>query len=98
MNKSMLNTLRWVQDDWNSNPIRFVIELFAWCVSIGCSVTMALTAPNPPLMVLYPVLICFGLLYCWAAYTRKSFGMVSNYLLLIAINLVGLTRMVMNNG
>ena len=98
MNKIMLNTYRWIKDDWTSNPVRFVVELFAWCVSIGCSLTMALTVPNPPLVVLYPVWICFCLLYCWAAFTRKSFGMVSNYLLLITINVIGLTRLLVNHG
>jgi len=32
-------------------------------------------------------------LYLWAAFTRKSFGMVANYLLLTAIDTVGLVRM-----
>jgi hypothetical protein len=32
-------------------------------------------------------------MYAWAAYTRKSFGMLANYLLLVSIDSVGLTRM-----
>ena len=49
--------LNWIKDDFNSHPIRFVIELLAWAISIGCSITMALTVPNPPLLVLYPIWI-----------------------------------------
>ena len=93
MNDITLNIFKWVQDDWKSHPLRFVIELLAWFVSIGCSITMALTVPNPPLLALYPVWIAGCAMYCWAAYTRKSFGMVANYLLLTAIDTVGLVRM-----
>ena len=86
-------TIRWIKDDWHSNSIRFIIELLAWAISIGCSITMALTVPAPPLLVLYPVWITGCALYAWAAYTRKSFGMLANYLLLTSIDTVGLIRM-----
>lgn len=95
MNDIFLNTWNWIKDDWRSNRIRFTIELLAWAISIGCSITMALTVPNPPLLVLYPVWITGCSLYCWAAYTRKSFGMVANYLLLTTIDTIGLIRMLM---
>ena len=88
-------TFDWIRDDWTSNRSRFVIELFAWAISIGCSITMATTVPNPPLLVLYPVWITGCALYAWAAYTRKSFGMLANYVLLTTIDTIGLLRMVM---
>jgi hypothetical protein len=86
-------TFEWIRDDWHSNRLRFVIELLAWAVSIGCSVTMALTVPNPPLLVLYPIWISGCAMYAWAAYTRKSFGMLANYLLLTTIDAIGLARL-----
>jgi hypothetical protein len=86
-------TFEWIRDDWNSNRIRFVIELLAWAISIGCSITMALTVPTPPLLVLYPVWITGCAMYAWAAYTRKSFGMLANYILLTTIDTIGLIRM-----
>jgi hypothetical protein len=86
-------TLQWIKDDWNSNRFRFVIELLAWAVSIGCSITMALTVPNPPLLALYPVWISGCAMYAWASYTRKSFGMLANYILLTTIDSYGLIRM-----
>ena len=87
-------TIEWIQSDWNSNRFRFIVELFAWAISIGCSITMALTVPNPPLLVLYPIWITGCAMYGWAAYTRKSFGMLANYLLLTTIDTIGLIRMV----
>jgi len=32
-------------------------------------------------------------MYAWASYTRKSFGMLANYILLTTIDTVGLIRM-----
>ena len=86
-------TIEWIKDDWNSNPFRFVIELIAWAIIIGCSIVMALTVPTPPLLVLYPIWIAGCGLYAWAAYTRKSFGMLANYILLTTIDTIGLIRM-----
>jgi len=86
-------TFEWIKDDFKSNRIRFAVELFAWAISIGCSLTMALTVPNPPLLALYPVWITGCALYAWASWTRKSFGMLANYLLLTTIDTIGLIRM-----
>ena len=86
-------TVRWIKDDWNSNRVRFVIELLAWAVSIGCSITMAFTVPSPPLLTLYPVWISGCAMYAWAAFTRRSFGMLANYILLTTIDTIGLIRM-----
>lgn len=93
MYKYIKPTIDWIKDDWNSSPFRFIIELVAWAISIGCALVMAITVPNPPLLILYPIWIFGCALYGWAAYTRKSFGMLANYLLLTTIDIVGLIRM-----
>lgn len=93
MNDLFYNLFEWIKDDWKSYPVRFIIELLAWGISIGCSLTMAFTVPDPPLLILYPIWIAGCSMYAWAAYTRKSFGMLANYLLLVAIDSIGLTRM-----
>ena len=93
MNDLFYNLFEWIKDDWKSNRFRFLVELVAWAISIGCSITMALTVPNPPLLILYPIWIAGCAMYAWAAHTRKSFGMLANYLLLVTIDAVGLIRM-----
>jgi hypothetical protein len=95
MNNILLNTFDWIRDDFKSNRFRFVVELLAWAISIGCSITMALTVPTPPLLALYPVWILGCAMYAWASYTRKSFGMLANYILLVTIDTVGLLRMIL---
>ena len=86
-------TIEWIKNDYRSYPLRFIVELLAWAISIFCSITMAVTVPHPPLMALYPVWILGCSMYAWAAYSRKSFGMLSNYALLVTIDSIGLIRM-----
>jgi len=93
MNDILLNTWEWIKNDWHSNRFRFSIELLAWCLSVGCSFTMAITVPSPPLLYMYPAWIAGCAMYAWAAYSRQSFGMLANYLLLVSIDIVGLVRM-----
>jgi len=93
MNDIFYGIFEWIRDDWKSNKVRFSVEVVAWVISIGCSITMALTVPTPPLLVVYPLWIIGCSMYAWASYTRKSFGMLVNYLLLTAIDTIGLIRM-----
>ena len=96
MNDILGDIFKWIQDDYRTNRFRFVVELLAWAISIGCSITMALTVPTPPLLIMYPIWILGCAMYAWAAYTRKSFGMLANYMLLVTIDSVGLARMLLN--
>ena len=89
LNDLFNGTFDWIKDDYNSHRPRFIVEFLAWSVSIGCSITMAATVPNRPLLFLYPVWISGCAMYAWAAYTRRSFGMLANYLLLTSIDTIG---------
>jgi hypothetical protein len=93
MNDILTGIFYWIREDYASNRFRFIVEFFAWAISIGCSITMALTVPNPPLIILYPIWISGCAMYAWAGYTRKSFGMLANYMFMITIDCIGLTRM-----
>lgn len=94
MNDILIGIFTWIKDDYKTHPFRFSLEVLAWAISIGCSITMATTVPNPPLIVLYPVWISGCALYAWCAFSRKSFGMLANYLLLVTIDTIGLIRMI----
>ena len=93
MNDIFIGIFDWIKSDYKTHPFRFCIEVIAWAISIGCSITMALTVPNPPLLTLYPIWIAGCAMYAWASYTRGSFGMLANYLLLTTIDSIGLIRM-----
>jgi len=93
MNNILNGIFTWIKDDYKTNRFRFFIEVLAWAISIGCSIAMAFTVPNPPLLYLYPAWIAGCAMYAWDSFTRKSFGMLANYILLTTIDTIGLTRM-----
>jgi len=93
VNDILADIFNWIKQDYSSNKFRFLVEVVAWLISIGCSLIMALTVPNPPLLMLYSLWIAGCAMYAWAAFTRKSFGMLANYILLTIIDTVGLVRL-----
>lgn len=95
MNDILAGTFNWIREDFRTHPARFFVELMAWALSIATSVIFAVTVPTPPFLWLYPMWISGCVMYAWAAWTRKSFGMLANYLLLTTIDSVGLARMLM---
>ena len=96
MNAILSGTFSWIREDYQSHKLRFCLEVLAWAISIGCAITMAATVPTPPLLVLYPIWITGCAIYAWCAYSRRSFGMLSNYILLTTLDTVGLVRMIIN--
>jgi hypothetical protein len=96
MNDIVAGIFDWIKNDYKTNRIRFFVELLAWSLSIFCSIGMAYTMPNPPLVYFYPAWIAGCALYAWAAWTRKSFGMLANYILLTTIDTIGLIRLLWN--
>jgi hypothetical protein len=84
---------KWIRQDYQEYPIRFMLEVTAWITSIACSVIMAVTLPHPPFLLLYPMFIAQCSIFAWAAWSRQSFGMLSNYILLISIDTAALIRL-----
>lgn len=93
MARFFAGVVAWIRQDWKSNPTRCVLEMLAWFLSIGCAVTMAVTLPTPPFLILYPLFITQCTIFGWAAWTRRSTGMVANYMLMVIIDTIGLIRL-----
>jgi hypothetical protein len=92
--KFITGVVSWVKQDYREWPLRCILEILAWFMSVGCAITMAATLPSPPFLILYPIFIVQCGIFAWAAWTRRSSGMVANYLLLVTIDLVGLARLI----
>jgi hypothetical protein len=88
------NTYQWAKNDFQSWPLRFVLEITAWVLSIACAIWMGMTLPNPPFLILYPLFIIQCVIFAWAAWTRRSTGMVANYMLLVTIDVIALARLI----
>jgi hypothetical protein len=93
ISNTLTDIFNWAQRDYKDWPVRFLLEITAWLLSVGCAVTMAVTVPNPPFLILYPLFMLQCAIFAWAAWTRRSTGMLANYLLLVSIDTVGLVRL-----
>jgi hypothetical protein len=91
---TIINIYNWAKGDFKEWPTRFVLEITAWFMSLGCSLTLAAGATDPLFIWLYPIFITQCAIFGWAAWTRKSTGMVANYVLLVTIDLIGYIRLI----
>jgi len=96
LSNAFTDTYQWAKRDYKEYPLRFILEITAWVLSIGCAIVMAMTVPTPPMLMLYPVFMTQCIIFGWSAWTRGSLGMLSNYGLLVTIDSVGLFRMLSN--
>ena len=94
ISNTVVGIYNWAKEDFRVWPLRFFMEITAWFMSIVCAVWMGLTLPNPPFLILYPLFIIQCAIFGWAAWTRKSTGMVANYLLLVTIDIIALARLI----
>jgi hypothetical protein len=86
------NVIRYIQEDWHSNRIRFCCEVFAWSCSVVSAIIFAATVPTIPVVPLYSIFIAGCFASAWACYTRRSFGLLANAVFLIIIDGIGLIR------
>lgn len=96
LTNSVTNTYSWAKQDYREWPLRFVLEITAWAMSIACAIWMGITLPNPPFLILYPLFIIQCAIFGWASWTRGSTGMVANYLLLVTIDVIAIVRLIIN--
>ena len=88
----------YVRADFRAYPLRFCLELVGWAISLGCSLTYAITVPYLPFIPLYMAFITGCLIMAWCAYTRGSFGILGNYLILSIIDSAGLIKLLLQSN
>ena len=93
--KILANMAEWIRDDYRSHPFRFVAETWAWAMSIGANVLFALTVPAVPFKLYLAITVANCAIYAWASYSRRSFGMLANYILLTTIDAYALSRVLL---
>lgn len=92
--KFISNIYNWASRDYQEWPVRFILEITAWAMSLGCSLTLAAGATDPLFIWIYPLFMAQCAIFGWSAWTRKSTGMVANYILLVTIDFVGYIRLI----
>lgn len=85
-----------IQTDFHSHPLRFTAEAWNWFSAIAAAIIFALTAPNVPFLVTYPLWMSGTLLNVLCARSRGSFGTMMMAISMTIIDVYGLTRLLLN--
>lgn len=90
--KSMIqDSVRFVKEDWASNPWRFVGETWNAISALLCAAIMAWAAPdvNKVLMVTYPLWLSGTIINVFCSRSRGSFGTFAMAVSMTIIDLWG---------
>ena len=96
MIKVLAGSWEYIKKDHAEWPLRFYAEVFSWACSLISAIIFAVTVPTIPVIPLYTIFISGCCAAAWTCWTRGSFGLLANYICLIVIDCIGLTRMIIN--
>lgn len=61
----------WIKS-YQSDKIAFLFELISFIFTVGASLTLAITASNPDMTIIYPGFFVGAITQCYAAYRRNA--------------------------
>ena len=88
-------TVKFIQDDWRSHPVRLVLETVNWALNFAIALTFTLTVPNVPMLLVYPLFFCALSISIYSAISRGSFGLLITSITLFTIDLIGYIRLLL---
>lgn len=88
-------TVKFVKHDWQSNPFRLCLETFNWALNFVVATTFAVTVPNVPLIIIYPMFFTCLSISIYSAISRGSFGLFMTSLTILIIDIIGYIRLLM---
>jgi hypothetical protein len=89
-------TLKFLRDDWKSDPLRLTLETVNWALNLAIALIFAITIPNVPLIVVYPIFFAALSISIYSAISRGSFGLLITSITLYIIDVVGFIRLLMS--
>ena len=82
------DTVKFVRDDWQTNPIRVVLEGINWMLNLAVALLFAFTVPNVPLLLCYTLfLIAIGI-SIYTSISRGSFGLLATSITIFIIDFI----------
>lgn len=82
------NTAKFIREDWQSNPVRLILETVNWILNLAVALLFAFTVPNVPLLLCYTLfLIAIGI-SIYTSISRGSFGLLATSITIFIIDFV----------
>jgi hypothetical protein len=90
-------TLQFLQADWKSNPLRLALETVNWVLNLAIALIFAITIPDVPLLIVYPIFFVALSISIYSAISRGSFGLLITSITLFIIDIIGFIRLLYNS-
>lgn len=97
MRNQLIRVYDFVRRDFNSHPWRFVAETWNWASGLIAAIIFAVTAPNVPFLITYPVWLSGTILNIFCARSRGSFGVMMMAISMTIIDIYGFTRILLQS-
>jgi hypothetical protein len=82
------DTAKFIRNDWQSNPIRLILETVNWMLNLAVALLFAFTVPNVPLLLCYTLfLIAIGI-SIYTSISRGSFGLLATSITIFVIDFI----------
>ena len=87
------STKQWVAQDYAENPLRCILEILGWAMSVGANLMFMLTVPHVPFGWYLSLTVLSSAIFAWALWTRNSLGGLANYAFLVTVDTIALVRL-----
>ena len=81
-------TVKFIQDDWNENPLRLILETVNWIINLAVALIFALTVPKVPLLLCYTLFLLAIGISIYTSISRGSFGLLATSITIFIIDFV----------
>lgn len=89
------NIFGWIARDYREHPVRCVLEIIGWAMSVTANLMFMLTVPNIPFVWFLSLTVASSAIFAWALWTRNSLGGLANYAFLVTVDIVALIKVLL---
>jgi hypothetical protein len=86
-------TSDFIRKDWRHNSIRLILETINWLLNLSIALIFAITVPNVPLLIIYPIFFVALSISIYSSISRGSFGLLLTSITLLVIDFIGYIRL-----
>lgn len=84
--------VNWIRQDFNTNPLRFLMEIVGMTSNLIASLILMIYSPNPPMFYAYIFFLLASVLLIASAISRRSTGLTVMYITYLGIDGVGFIK------
>ena len=88
-------TVKFIQDDWYSHPMRLCLEIVNWFLNLVIVILFAITVPDVPYLFVYPMFLVCLTTSMYAAWSRGSFGLLLTSITIFIVDMIAYIKLLL---